>query len=161
MTLSRHGFLHWSAHSLHPLLRLMARKNRADYFDPVQFLLFCCVGVANTLLDFLVYLVTSVFLPLTVSRILSWIVACTFSYTVNKRWVFRHKAGGATPALRFGLVNLLGLLLGLIILNLLAHFGWGRFVAYAATLPVIALGNYFGYKLWSFKKKRALPESRA
>jgi putative flippase GtrA len=158
MTLVRHAFLYRLAHALHPLLRLIARKNRNEYFDPVQFLLFCCVGVANTLLDFLVYLLSSGFLPLTVARMLSWIVACTFSYTVNKRWVFHHKAGGATPALRFGLVNLLSLLLGLIILNLLTHFGWGRFVAYAATLPVIALGNSFGYKLWSFKKKSALAE---
>ena len=153
MTYSAHSLLHKTAHVLQPLLRIIARKSRSEYFDPVQFLCFCCVGVANTLLDFLVFLAASSCLPLTVSRILSWIVACSFSYAVNKRWVFHHKAKGATPAVRFVVVNLMGLLLGLVVLNLLAHFGWGRFVAYAATLPVITLGNYFGYRLWSFKNK--------
>ena len=153
MTYPLHSLLHRAAHALQPLLRLIARKSHSEYFDPVQFLCFCCVGVANTLLDFLVYLAASSFLPLTVSRILSWIVACSFSYAVNKRWVFHHKTKGATPAMRFVLVNLMGLLLGLVVLNLLSHFGWGRFVAYAATLPVITLGNYFGYRFWSFKNR--------
>ena len=122
-------------------------------FDPVQFLSFCCVGVANTLVDFLVYFAASSFLPLSLSRVLSWAVACTFSYAVNKRWVFHHKEKGATTAVRFVIVGVLSLLLGLGILDLLLHFGWGHFTAYLATIPAITLGNYFGYRLWSFKKK--------
>ena len=148
-----HRSLHNAAQALLPLLRLIARKSTSEYFEPVQFLCFCCVGLANTLVDFLVYLGASFFLPLIVSRTLSWVVACTFSYAVNKRWVFHHKASGAMPAVRFVLVNFVGLLFGLGALELLSRFGFGRFIAYAATLPVISLGNYFGYRLWSFKDK--------
>ena len=145
----RAKFVDWLATG--PLRNIMPPRS---VFDPVQFLSFCCVGVANTLVDFLVYFAASSFLPLSLSRVISWAVACTFSYAVNKRWVFRHKTGGATPALRFVIVNVLGLLLGLVILEILTrHFGWGRLLAWLATIPGITLGNYFGYKLWSLRKR--------
>ena len=36
-------------------------------------------------------------------------------------------------------------------MELFLFWGFGRIVAYIVTLPAIAVGNYFGYKLWSFK----------
>jgi putative flippase GtrA len=120
-------------------------------FDAAQFFAFCCVGVLNTLLDFLAFLTLSLFLPLSAARVLSWAVACAFSYALNKRRVFRHTPGGRGTAARFVIVNLCGLSLGIGALELMTRFGWEKLIAYAATIPVITIGNYFGYKLWSFK----------
>ncbi len=144
--------LHRAAHALAPLLRLLARKGGSEYFDPVEFLRFCCQGLANTLLDFCVYFAVSYVMPLFAARIVSWAVATSFSYVFNKRWVFRAEVSGGTPILRFTVVNVASLLFGLAMMQLFVWLGWGRFVAYLVTLPAIALGNYFGYKLWSFKE---------
>lgn len=142
------------ARVLLPVLRILARKERAEVFDAVEFLLFCCVGAANTLLDFIVFLAASSVFPLYASRIASWAAACTFSYFVNKRWVFRAKSGGAGTAVRFIIVNLFGLALGIIMIEVLhGNMGWGRIPSYLASLPVTIFANYFGYKLWSFKKR--------
>ncbi len=144
---------HRAAHALLPLLRLLARKSPSEYFDPVEFLRFCCVGLANTLLDFVVYLAALPFLPLYGARSLSWVVACSFSYAMNRRWVFHAKGGHALAGGRFLLVNLIGLLFGISALEGLTRLGLDRVIAYVLTLPLVALGNYFGYKLWSFKEK--------
>ena len=149
---ARTGLAHRLVHALLPLLRLLARKSSSEYFDPFEFIHFCCIGLANTLLDFCVYFAASYFMPLYAARTLSWVMAGSFSYVVNKRWVFRSTTKGSTPALRFIVVNVLGLSLGLGLMEVFLHFGWGRITAYVVTLPAIALGNYFGYKLWSFKK---------
>lgn len=144
---------HKAAYALLPLLRLLARKSSSKYFTPVEFLQFCCVGLTNTLLDFCVYLAAARFLPLYASRTVSWIVACSFSYLLNKRWVFHSDSKHATSGWRFIVVNLIGLLFGVSALEALVRLGLGRVTAYVLTLPVIALGNYFGYKLWSFRSK--------
>jgi putative flippase GtrA len=109
------------------------------------------VGLANTLLDFCIYLSAARFLPLYASRTLSWAAACLFSYILNKRWVFHSGTKHSTAGLRFIVVNLIGLLFGISALEALAQLGLGSVSAYVLTLPVIALGNYFGYKLWSFR----------
>jgi putative flippase GtrA len=122
-------------------------------FDPAEFVRFCCVGVANTLLDFGVYFLAGLLLPPLPARTAAWICAVSFSYTLNKRRVFHARTGGALPFARFITVNVLGLFLGLAGMELLFRLGSGKFTAYAATLPAIALGNYFGYKLWSFRDR--------
>ncbi len=134
-----------------PVLNMAFRLFGARCFDPVEFVQFCCMGVANTLVDFCVYLPASFLLPLSGARVASWSVACAFSYFGNKIWVFHAKATGPAPLLRFVTINILGLALGLATMELFVHLGWGRIISYLITLPAIALGNYFGYKLWSFK----------
>ncbi|MDR1946494.1 MAG: GtrA family protein [Desulfovibrio sp.] len=135
------------------LLRTVRRFRNKDYFDPAEFARFCCVGIANTLLDFGVYLLAGLLFPPIPSRVAAWLCAASFSYVLNKRKVFHAHTKGALPLVRFVTVNLLGLLLGLAGMELLFRLGFGKFVAYAATLPAIALGNYFGYKLWSFRDR--------
>ncbi len=136
---------------LAPFLNIGSRIFGARYFDHVEFVQFCCVGLANTLVDFCVYLPASFVLPLPAARVASWAVACAFSYCGNKTWVFQAKSKGPGSLIRFVTVNALGLALGLLAMKLFVYLGWGRIIAYAVTLPAIALGNYFGYKLWSFK----------
>jgi putative flippase GtrA len=146
------GLFRRAARALLQLLRFLAGKSGREYFDPAEFLQFCAVGFVNTLLDFCVYLLATRFLPLYASRTLSWAAACLFSYMLNKSWVFHSRTKHGTSGFRFVVVNLIGLLFGISALEALAHFGLGSVSAYVLTLPVIALGNYFGYKLWSFKE---------
>jgi putative flippase GtrA len=129
-----------------------ARRLNSEYFDSWEFIRFCCVGLVNTLVDFCVFMLAAQWLPPSPSRVIAWVTAGVFSYVVNKRHVFCSRSKGAKPILRFALVNLISLLGGLFFLELFLFWGFGKLVAYVATLPAIALGNYFGYKLWSFRE---------
>ena len=118
----------------------------------VQFIKFCCVGVANVLVDFGVYQATGYFVPMYVARTFSWVVACLFSYAVNKRWTFRAQDTGLLPLVRFGVVNLGSLSLGLLLLYVFTLWGCNPTIAFLLSLPFTTVSNYLGYKLWSFRQ---------
>ena len=54
----------------------------------VKFLL---VGGCSTGLDFVIYMLLSLRLPITVSKGISMILASVFSYVVNKQYTFENK----------------------------------------------------------------------
>jgi len=139
-----------AAHALAPCLRMLARKKPAEYFDPVQFLKFCCAGAANALVDFAVYAALVNMLPIYLASSIAWLAACCFSYAINKRWIFHAKTQGLPPLARFAIVNILSQGLRIVSLYLLTAAGPGKIAAYIITAPFVALANYFGYKFWSF-----------
>lgn len=124
---------------------------RPDILSP-RFLKFCVVGFANALVDFLCY---SVFLwmslPPYASRSISWILACLFSYLANKTWTFNARDRGAKPLLRFAIVNICSLSLGIILLYAFKSWGCGNRLAFLLSLPFTTITNYLGYRFWSFK----------
>ncbi len=117
-----------------------------------QFVRFCCVGGLNFLVDFGVYCLFSLFIPIYPSRMGSWVAACLFSYLMNRRWTFKAADQGFQPLLRFFSVNLVSLGLGIGLLYLFTSLGCGRIAAYLLTIPFTMLANYLGYRFWSFKK---------
>ena len=78
-----------------------------------QFIRFCCVGAANVLVDYGVYRALGFVMPIYAARGLSWMVACLFSYAINRRWTFKARDKGLWPVVRFGAVNAASLGLGL------------------------------------------------
>ena len=118
-----------------------------------QFIKFCLVGCANYLLDFLIYLL-GLWLGISpfLARTGSWICACIFSYLVNRKWTFKARDTGFLPMLRFVLVNLVSLSLGLALLYLFKKFGCGNELAFLLSLPFTTLTNFFGYKFWTFRQ---------
>lgn len=116
-----------------------------------NFLKFCCVGAANCLVDFCVYLGLSYLMPIYAARTLAWAVACLFSYQVNKSWTFKAQDKGFWPLLRFAVVNLCSLGLGLVLLYVFISLGSGKILAFFLCLPFTTLANFLGYRFWSFK----------
>lgn len=53
-----------------------------------SFFKFLLVGGSSTLIDFIIYLLLSMHLDITISKVLSMVVASFFSYMVNKKWTF-------------------------------------------------------------------------
>lgn len=116
-----------------------------------HFIRFCCVGGLNFLVDFSVYGLLSLFIPIYPARVGSWVAACLFSYLMNRRWTFKAADRGILPLLRFFSVNLASLVLGLGLLYLFTSLGCGRILAYLLTIPFTMLANYLGYRFWSFR----------
>ena len=118
-----------------------------------QFIKFCMVGCANYLLDFLIYLL-GLWLGISpfIARTGSWVCACIFSYLVNRKWTFKAKDSGFLPMLRFVLVNLASLSLGLLLLYLFKKLGCANELAFLLTLPFTTLTNFLGYKFWTFRQ---------
>jgi putative flippase GtrA len=106
---------------------------------------FAAVGIANSIVDFIVFTLAYFGLAagLVPANVIAYAVAATFSYFVNSRWTFagRQRQAGARDFLTFQLVNLVGLVLATTVLVLLAQH------TFVLVAKAVATGVSF---FWSF-----------
>jgi putative flippase GtrA len=116
---------------------------------------FGIVGVANTLLDFAVFmaLVHGLMLIILWANVIAFLVAVTNSFLLNRYWTFRNISGYSLklgPAyLRFLAVNSVGMALGTAVIYLLLPFMAiepAKVVSVGASL----VWNYFGSRYFVF-----------
>ncbi|WP_010243168.1 GtrA family protein [Acetivibrio cellulolyticus] len=124
-----------------------------------SFIRFAIVGVINTLVTIIVNTIcNNVF---NIHHNVSWVIAyaagVTNSYIMNKLWTFESKGGSkekaTTELLQFIVVNLVSLAGTTLGLNyLIENVGMDTNLAQFPTIVISQFINYFGYKLWVFKK---------
>lgn len=116
-----------------------------------QFALFALVGGAGFVVDagVLVFLVDVLDVNVYVARVLSWLVAVTFTWRLNRSITFRSagRHGAWQQWLKFVAANLGGGLINLTVSTLLIA------VADFAPVPAVACGSLSGL-LWNFASSR-------
>lgn len=121
-----------------------------------QFVKFCLVGFTNLLIDFLVYWLLTRWLGLFYigAAVLSFTVAVTWSFFVNRRWTFRHSAGNVRRQyIKFFLANLAGLALNLTIFYALVDWGgWHDLGAKLVVAVIVAFFNFSLNRFWTFRR---------
>jgi putative flippase GtrA len=121
-----------------------------------QFLLYCIVGVANTLLTMAVlYLLFNLLLwPHWLAYALSYAVGVANGYFWSTRTVFKTR-GTAANLSKFIVVNLFTLGLNQLLMWLFVD-NWHVYnlLAQAFVLPFTFIGNYSLNKLWTFSGKK-------
>jgi putative flippase GtrA len=125
-----------------------------------QFIKFAIVGVANTLVDFGVYLLltrgTSVLADhIYIANTLAFCSAATFSFFVNKRWTFGRKdAVTVHEAAKFYIAVTGGFALGMTTFYLLvSHAGFDDRIAKLGATVVTVLWNFVLNKFWVFAEQ--------
>lgn len=135
----------------------------------MQFGKFFVVGILNTLLDFAVFnflmWMTQTYKgsTLVIFSTISFTVAVTNSYFLNKYWTFSDKSKEQAPQqfIKFISISVVGLILNNSIIYSIATFInpmfglspvlWANFAKVVATGVVLAW-NFAGYKFFVFKK---------
>lgn len=148
---------------------------------------FATAGVINTLIDYTVFLALSWLLRLPLehawlAKLGSGTVAMAGSFALNRRWVFRSQAGGASQLLRFVAVSLVGtfgvqlgglhLLTavwpgpGQLAVTIVGALGLGALVPASLVQRTFAFGvatlasmtwNYLAYRRWVFASSSSSP----
>lgn len=127
-----------------------------------QFILFCIVGVANTVVSYIVYrlvlLIEVSFIQasviLVLASVMGDIAGAINSYILNSRLVFNNKSAKSMPKFIINFVVYLALsaLLVWVLVNPLSiPEGWAKIIA----TPIMLVYNYITNKFWVFKKKLA------
>jgi putative flippase GtrA len=121
-----------------------------------QFMKFGIVGVLNTVIDYSIFtvLVYAVHVHFLLANAISFSIAVTNSYLLNRRWTFRSdNPAKATEAMKFLLVNLIGLSLSEVILKILVdHWSIPELIAKGGAVVVVLTWNFLGTRLWAFKR---------
>lgn len=122
----------------------------------VQLVQFCVVGGVGYLINLGVYklLVHEVDVHYLVAATISFAVAVTNNYLLNRLWTFRRNKGNAAhQGARFLVVSLASLGANLLILLVLAEVaGLGKVPAQAVAIVLVTPLNFVGNKLWSFRR---------
>ncbi|MFA5124369.1 MAG: GtrA family protein [Patescibacteria group bacterium] len=121
-----------------------------------QFIKFCLVGTSNFLVDLGVYwLMTRLFgLHYLVASIISFAVAVTWSFELNRKWTFRHHSAGLKwQYAKFFVANIISLSLNLCLLSLLIELVHiPDLLAKAVSSFIVAIFNFSLNRFWTFKR---------
>ena len=122
-----------------------------------QFIKFALVGVVNTLVNLAVlYILTDIFgIYYLVSAVFAFLIAVTNSFLLNKMWTFKESISyrASSKYIKFVLISVIALIINLIILYVLVEY-YSIWYIYAQIVGVVSnlIINFFGNKLWTFKK---------
>ena len=117
----------------------------------VQLVKYNIVGVINTLVDFLVYqLLTYLGMKYAIAQCISY--SCGF---FNSRWTFKRDSGRSKKEfIYFVAVNLVSMGLSVLLLKVcyeILNIN-SNLISKAIVTPIVMLVNFFGSKLFVFKK---------
>ena len=120
-----------------------------------QFRRFLLVGVANTVLSFVVYrLLLALGTAYVLAAALGFSVGAVNGYFFNRRWTF-----GARATARARLLYLAVQMLGAGATSLLVLFsvrvaGTGKVVAYLVAIPPVTVCMFLANRIWTFADRR-------
>lgn len=128
--------------------RILAKLMRNSIFK------FILVGGCSTGIDYIMYILLSLKLPITASKGISMIVASIFSYVINKIFTFENKdKTNMRYLIRFYFVFIINLGTNLVVNYLVyQNTGYKSFAFVLATLCGMII-NYSGQKFFVFERK--------
>jgi putative flippase GtrA len=112
------------------------------------------VGTGSAIVDFgILYLLTDKFgLHYLASATISFVIAASINYYLNKTWTFKVPGQLAKQVSIFLLIATTGVLLNNLILFLLVEFGgWWYIYAKIIATCIVTIGNFLGNKYFTFK----------
>lgn len=126
------------------------------YKEVVNYLIF---GVLTTVVNFIVFFIfQKLGIDVLINNVLSWIVAVTFAYITNKKFVFESKTSGTKElmkeAISFYGCRVFSLLVEEAMLFILVKkLGINEYIIKVISQVVIIIMNYVLSKVITFRKK--------
>lgn len=144
----------------------MAERRRNAW--KAEFVKFSLVGVLNTAIDFVVFmLLIWLSVHYAAAQVISYLAGMTNSYVLNSAFTFRSKLETVRPArskgsimkqrLRFIIWNVVMLVLSILMLAILTQAaGISEITAKAIVTVIIVAINFYGSKRWVFVSEQVL-----
>ena len=122
------------------------------------FIKFCLVGFTNVSIDMFVYIISTRFFHIyfIYASIISFVVAVTWSFFINRRWTFQDAMNSDTNGkyMKFFTVNTIGAIIQIYVLYIFVErFYWNDIMVKAFTIVIIAFWNFSLSRIWVFRKK--------
>ena len=116
---------------------------------------FIIVGGASTVIDFILYMLLSGVIIVSVSKAISMIIASVFSFFANKLFTFENKDKTDVKYLiKFYVVFVLNLATNVTSNTLMLHLTENKIISFVVATLCGMMVNYLGQSLWVFKKAK-------
>ncbi len=120
-----------------------------------QFMKFAVVGGINTVIDYLIFsaLIYLLHVHYLAANIVSFSVAVTNSYILNRRWTFRRGSQQwRSEAAKFFIINIIALGISELLLHLFVErLHVSELLAKAMAIIVVLFWNFVGTRFWAFR----------
>jgi putative flippase GtrA len=119
-----------------------------------QFIRFLIVGVANTVISFVVYRLLLVFgVWYLVAAPVAWAIGAVNGYLFNRRWTFAARDSTRARIL-YVLVTAAGAASSsLLVLLFAGGVGIGKVEAFLAALPLVTVSTFMANRVWTFSDR--------
>jgi putative flippase GtrA len=118
-----------------------------------QFVRFLIVGVANTLITFVVYrLLLAVDVWYLVAAPVAWSIGALNGYVLNSRWTFAARDTTRARIL-YVVVSAAGAGASTLLVWLFASAGLGKVEAFVAAIPLVTVSTFLANRLWTFSER--------
>ena len=139
----------------------LALKYYKKYDEIINYLIF---GVLTTVVTIITYAIfTNTFLSsksaldIQIANVLSWIIAVTFAYLTNRKYVFKSKAQGSKrikEIINFFLARISSLLVEMLFMYVtVTVLSYNDFICKIIAQAIVIIFNYVCSKLIIFKKE--------
>lgn len=118
-----------------------------------QFFKFCIVGVFNTIIGYLLFLLFLNWFNYFISLVISYIITIMHSYFWNRLWTFKSNGRRLMEFLRFISVYVAVFGANAITLFLFINlFNFEPWIGQLFSLSIITIISFTGHKYWSFRQ---------
>lgn len=120
---------------------------------PDDFKKFLITGAAATFLDYILYSILGVFISPSLSKLASMLVACIFSFAVNRKWTFAdEKSLTVHKICRYLLTQALNIFVNVAVHSLVLRMTDRKFFSFAAATASAMMINFLGQKFFVFSR---------
>lgn len=118
-----------------------------------QFLKFLLVGISNTVLGYIIFLLFLAFTDYVISLVFAHIIGVVNSFIWNKYWTFKSNGSTIHEFIKFNLIYVLYFILNITLLvYFVSNLNISPEVGQLIALPILTIISFLGQKHWSFGK---------
>ena len=118
-----------------------------------SFIKFIFIGTMTTAIDFIIYMLLSQQLPLSLSKSISMLCSSVFSYIFNKIWSFHNKNKTLSYLMKFYFTLSINMLIN-VNMNQFIYNRYGtKIIAFITATGCATIANFLLQKYWVFKTK--------
>ena len=139
----------------------LALKYYKKYDEIINYLIFGALTTVVTIITYAIF--TSTFLSaktaldIQIANVLSWIIAVTFAYLTNRKFVFKSKVQGTKRAkeiINFFLARISSLIIEMLFMNVtVTLLSYNDLICKVIAQVIVIVFNYICSKLIIFKKE--------
>lgn len=70
---------------------MMVKKMLKNILNKYKIMKFIIVGGSSTCIDFIIYMILSIKIDISISKSISMVISCMYSFILNRNWTFDNK----------------------------------------------------------------------
>lgn len=123
-----------------------------EILNKYKIIKFIFVGGTSTCIDFIIYMILSNFMQISISKSISMIISCIYSFFLNRSWTFQDSNGNTVRQIvTYSITQVINIFTNVFINQIVYNITNTKIVAYIVATMMAMFVNYILQKKVVFK----------